>query len=38
MLRFLSTKSFFGSLAGLLFAVALIGVVWEYARERTQRP
>ena len=36
MLRFLSTKSFFGSLAGLLFAVALIGVVWEYARERTQ--
>jgi cytochrome c2 len=36
MLRSLSTKTFFGVLAGLLFAVAFIGVVWEYARERTQ--
>jgi cytochrome c2 len=36
MPRSLSTKTFFGILAGLLFAVALVGIVWEYARERTQ--
>jgi cytochrome c2 len=36
MLRSLSTKIFIGVLAGLLFAVALVGIVWEYARERTQ--
>ena len=36
MLRSLSTKSFFAILSVLLFAVALIGIVWEYARERGQ--
>jgi cytochrome c2 len=36
MLRSLSTKIFIGVLAGLLFGVALVGIVWEYARERTQ--
>ena len=36
MPRSLSIKTFFGILAGLLFAVALVGIVWEYARERTQ--
>jgi len=36
MLRSLSTRTFFAILAGLLFAVVLIGIVWEYARERTQ--
>jgi cytochrome c2 len=36
MPRSLSTKTFFGVLAGLLFAVALVGIVWEYAHERTQ--
>lgn len=36
MLRSLSTRTFFAILAGLLFAVALVGIVWEYARERTQ--
>src|SRR3954453_5632636 len=36
MLRSLSTKTFFAILSLLLFAVALIGIVWEYARERGQ--
>ena len=36
MLRSLSTKVFFGIVAALLFAVALIGIVWEYTRERSQ--
>jgi len=36
MLRSLSTKTFFAILSVLLFAVALIGIVWEYARERGQ--
>jgi cytochrome c2 len=36
MLRSLSTKVFFAILAALLFAVALVAIVWEYARERTQ--
>jgi cytochrome c2 len=36
MLRSLSTKVFFAILAALLFALALVAIVWEYARERTQ--
>lgn len=35
MLRSLSTKVFFAILAGLLFLVALVGIVIEYAHERT---
>jgi len=31
-----STNATFGALAAVLFLVALIGIVWEYARERTQ--
>jgi cytochrome c2 len=31
-----STKIVLGALAGLLFLAALVGIVWEYARERTQ--
>ena len=36
MLRSLSTKVFFAILAALLFAIALVAIAWEYARERTQ--
>ena len=36
MLRSPSTKLVFGILAAILFVVALVGIVWEYARERTQ--
>jgi cytochrome c2 len=36
MLRSPSTKVVFGILAAILFVVALVGIVWEYARERTQ--
>jgi cytochrome c2 len=31
-----STKAALAVLAGVLFAIALVGVVWEYAHERTQ--
>jgi cytochrome c2 len=31
-----STKLTFGVLAAVLFGAALAGIVWEYARERTQ--
>ena len=34
MLRSLSTKSFFGILAALIFAVALIGIIYKYAEQR----
>jgi cytochrome c len=34
MLRSLSTKTFFGLLAVLIFAVALIGIVYKYAEQR----
>jgi cytochrome c2 len=34
MLRSLSTKVFFGLLAVLIFAVALIGIVYKYAEQR----
>lgn len=33
-MRFLSTKAFFGSLAALLFAVAFVGIIYEYAEQR----
>ena len=33
-MRFLSTKAFFGILSGLLFAAALIGIVYKYAEQR----
>jgi cytochrome c2 len=36
MLRSPSTSVTLGVLAALLFVVALVGIVWEYARERTQ--
>ena len=36
MLRSRSTKVTFGIVAALLVVVALVGAVWEYARERTQ--
>ena len=36
MLRSPSTKVVFAILSALLFTVALIGIVWEYARERSQ--
>ena len=36
MLRSISTKLFFAIVAGLLLVVALIGIVYEYAHERTQ--
>ena len=36
MLRSLSTKAFLAILAGILFAVALIGIVYEYAEQRTR--
>jgi len=32
--RFLATKAFFGLLAALLFAVAVVGIVYEYAEQR----
>jgi cytochrome c2 len=32
--RSLSSKNFFGVLAGLLFVVALIGIVYEYVQQR----
>jgi cytochrome c2 len=35
MLRSISTKAFFAILAGLIFAVALIGIAYEYAEQRT---
>jgi cytochrome c2 len=34
--RSLSTKAFFGILAALLFALALIGIVREYVQQRTR--
>ena len=34
MLRFLSTKAFFGILAALIFAVALVGIVYKYVEQR----
>src|SRR5690242_9845725 len=36
MLRSPSTNATLGVLAAVLFVVALVGIVWEYARERTQ--
>jgi cytochrome c2 len=36
MLRSISTKAFFAVLAGLIFLVALIGIVREYAQQRTR--
>jgi cytochrome c2 len=36
MLRSPSTNATLGALAAILFVLALIGIVWEYARERTQ--
>lgn len=36
MLRSISTKSFFGIVAALLFVVALIGIVREYVQQRTR--
>ena len=33
-MRFLSTKAFFGLLAALLFAVAVVGIVYKYAEQR----
>ena len=33
-MRFLSTKAFFGLLSALLFAVALVGIIYEYAEQR----
>ena len=33
-MRFLSTKAFFGILSGLVFAFALIGIIYEYAEQR----
>src|SRR6476661_10205460 len=33
-MRFLSTKSFFGVLSALLFAVALVGIIYEYTEQR----
>lgn len=34
MPRSLSTKAFFGILAGLIFVIALIGIVYKYAEQR----
>ena len=34
MLHSLSTKAFFGLLAGLLFLVALVGIIYEYVQQR----
>jgi cytochrome c2 len=36
MLRSLSTKAFFAILAAAIFAVALIGMAYEYAHQRTR--
>jgi cytochrome c2 len=36
MLRSISSKAFFAILAALIFAVALIGIGWEYAHQRTR--
>jgi cytochrome c2 len=36
MLRSISTKTFFALLAVLIFAVALVGIVREYAEQRTR--
>ncbi|MFL6829626.1 MAG: c-type cytochrome [Sphingomicrobium sp.] len=36
MLRSPSTNRVLGVLAGMLFVAALLGIIWEYARERTQ--
>jgi cytochrome c2 len=36
MLRSISTKAFFAILAGLIFLIALIGIVREYAQQRTR--
>ena len=36
MLRSISTKAFFAILAALIFAVALVGIVREYAQQRTR--
>ena len=35
-MRSLSTKATFAIIAAILVVVALAGIVWEYARERTQ--
>lgn len=34
MLRSLSTKSFFGILAALIFLIALVGIVYKYVEQR----
>src|SRR6476661_7721375 len=36
MLRSISTKTFFALLAVLIFAVALVGIIREYAEQRTR--
>ncbi|NUQ18471.1 MAG: c-type cytochrome [Sphingomonas sp.] len=36
MLRSLSTSAFLAILAGILFAIALIAIVYEYAEQRTR--
>ena len=36
MLRSLSTKAFLAILAGIFFAIALIGIVYDYAEQRTR--
>jgi cytochrome c len=36
MLRSISTKAFFGILAALVFLVAFIGIIREYAQQRTR--
>lgn len=33
-MRYLSAKSFFGTLAALIFAVALVGIVYKYIEQR----
>jgi len=33
-MRFLSTKTFFALLSGILFLVALVGVIYEYVEQR----
>ena len=35
-MRFLSTKAFFGWLAAALFAVVLVGAIYEYAEQRAR--
>src|SRR3954471_6014237 len=35
-MRSLSTKAFIAALAGLLLVLVLVGITWEFARERAQ--